>query len=57
MDNLPDDVENIFIKLIIGRNKWFLMGEYNSKKEKISYFLSQVSKVIDKFMGNYENMI
>ena len=33
------------------------MGGYNPKKERISYFLSHVSKLIDKCMVNYENMI
>ena len=57
MSNLPGEFEAMFIELIIGRIKWFLMGGYNPKKEKIYYFLSHASKVIDKFMGNYENMI
>ena len=30
---------------------------YNPKKERITYFLSHVSKAIYKFMVNYENMI
>ena len=33
------------------------MGGYNPKKDRISYFLSHVSKLIDKCMVNYENMI
>ena len=57
MSNLPGDFEAMFIELIICRTKWFLMGGYNPKKEKIYYFSSHASKVIDKFMGNYENMI
>ena len=57
MSNLSGDFEAMFIELIIGRTKWFLMGGYNPKKEKIYYFLRHASKVIDKFMGNYENMI
>ena len=54
---MPGNVEGIFIELIIGGTKWFLMWGYNPKKERISYFLSHVSKAIVKFMGNYENMI
>ena len=33
------------------------MGGYNPKNERISYFLSHVSKLIDKGIVNYENMI
>ena len=55
--NLPCDIEGIFVDVIIGKNKWFLMGGYNPQKEKISYYLSHVSKVIDKYMGDYDNFI
>ena len=50
-------VKVFFVDVIIGKNKWFLMGGYNPQKEKISYYLSHVSKVIDKYMGNYDNII
>ena len=33
------------------------MGGYNPKKENISYYLNHVSKVLDKHIINYENMI
>ena len=54
---LPSDVEGIFIELNIGRSKWLLMGGYNLKKENISYYLNHLSKVLDKHIINYENMI
>ena len=43
--------------VILGNNKWFLMGGCNPHKENISYYLNHVSKVIDKFMGKYDNII
>ena len=55
--DLPCDIEGIFIDVIIGKNKWLRMGGYNPPKEKISYYSSHVSKVIDKCMGNYDNII
>ena len=54
---LPGDTECIFIELNIRRKYWLLMGGYNPKKESISYFLDRISKVMDKYMGKYENMI
>ena len=54
---IPDNVEGIFIELIINRDKWFLMGGYNPHKESTSYFLSHVSKVVDANMSTYENFI
>ena len=54
---LPSDVEGIFIELNIRRSKWLLIGGYNPKKENITYYLNHVSKVLDKHIINYENMI
>ena len=33
------------------------MGGYNPQKENISYFLSHVSKGLDKYLGNYDNIL
>ena len=54
---LPSDVEGIFIELNLRRSKWLLIGGYNPKKENITYYLNHVSKVLDKLIINYENMI
>ena len=53
---LPADIEGIFIEINIRNIKWVLMGGYNPQKEKISYFLCHVSKGLDKYLGNYENI-
>ena len=57
---LPDDIEGIFIEIKLRNNKWILMGGgggYNSQKESICYFLTQVSKELDKLLGNYDNIL
>ena len=33
------------------------MAGYNPAKETISYFLSHVSKRLDKYIGNYDNIL
>ena len=33
------------------------MGDYNPAKETISYFLSHVSKGLDRYIGNYDNIL
>ncbi len=54
---LPIDVEGIFIELTLRKTKWLLMGGYNPHKGSISYYLSHVSKQLDKFLPNYENIL
>ena len=54
---LPKKVEGIFIKLIIRNTKWLIMGGYNPDKKNISKFLSHVSKELDRFLPQYENLL
>ena len=55
--SLPKDVEGIFIELTLRKTKWLLMWGYNPQKNIISYFLSHVSKQLDKFLPTYENLL
>ena len=34
-----------------------LMGAYNPRREKISYFLNHVSKTLDKLLGDYDKFL
>ena len=54
---LPSNVEAIFIEFNLKNSKWLLTGGYNPHKDSISYFLSHISKVIDATLFNYENLI
>ena len=54
---LPGDIEGIFIEINLRNNKWILIGGYNPQKESICYFLTQVSKELDKLLGNYDNIL
>ena len=55
--DLPDDIECVFIEINLRSKKWLLMGGYNPHQENISYFLSHVSKALDKLLGNYDNFL
>ena len=54
---LPKKVEGIFIKLTIRNTKWLIMGGYNPDKKDIKTFLNHVSKELDKFLPQYENLL
>ena len=54
---LPSKVEGIFIELNLRKTKWVFMVGYNPRKENISYFLDEVSKVLDKHIINYDNLL
>ena len=55
--SFPADVEVIFAELTLRKAKWLIVGGYNPDKKKISYFLSHISKALDKLMGNYDNLL
>ena len=40
----PEDLEEIFLELVLGSKKWILIGGCNPRTGNISYFLSHVSK-------------
>ena len=54
---LPEDIEGIFIEINIRKIKWLLMGGYNPQKDNISNFLGHVSKELDNYLANYDNIL
>ena len=54
---LPNDVEGIFIESTLRNKKWILFGGYNCKKELSSYFLNHIGQSLDRFIGNYDNLL
>ena len=54
---LPGNVEGIFIEISLGKTKWLILGGYNPHKDTISYFLSHISKELDKLLPSYENIL
>ena len=55
--NLPGDIESLFIEINLHNTKWLLICGYNPHKEHISYFLSQVSKSLDTLISKYDNLL
>ena len=54
---LPGNVEAMFIEVKFGKTTWLLVGGYNPQKESIKYFLSHLSKGIDKNLSSYDNFL
>ena len=55
--NLPDDVEGIFLELILRNSKILLFGGYNPRKPRISYFLGHIGNQLDKFIPIYDHLL
>ena len=43
--------------MTVRKTKWLIMSGYNPRKEYTSYFLSHVSKGLDKVLADYENFL
>ena len=54
---LPTDIECTFLELRIRQSKWLIVAGYNPHKKKISYFLENISKELDKYLPHYENLL
>ena len=55
--NLPIDIECTFLELRIRQSKWLVVAGYNPHKNKISYFLENIGRELDKYLPNYENLL
>ena len=56
-ENLPADIECVSTEINLRNKKWLLMDAYNPHQENISYFLTHVSKALDKLLANNENFL
>ena len=54
---LPEHIGGIFIEINIRKIKWLLMGGYNPQKDNISNCLGHVSKGLDNYLANYDNIL
>ena len=55
--SLPSDVEAIFLKMTMRKSNWLIVGGYNPRKEKISYFLNKIGNELDKLLPSFENIL
>ena len=53
-DNLPNDVEGIFIELNIRKAKYLLFSIYDSPAHSDDYYFSHVSNCLDAFSSTYD---
>ena len=56
-EDITGGIECIFFEINLRKIKWILMAGYNPHKDIISNFLSNVSKKLDQYMKNYDNVI
>ena len=51
------DIEGIFIEINLRKKRWLLFAGYNNLKSKISSFLDNLGKCLDKYISKYENLL
>jgi len=55
--NIHPEFEGFFIELNFKKNKWICACGYNPTKENISSFLNHMSKGLDAYLGDYDNIV
>ena len=55
--NLPSNTEAFFIKINLRKKKWLMCCGYNPNKSLINKFTHDIGKVLDSFIGNYDNFL
>ena len=54
---VPQDIEIICTELNIRKQKWLIIGIYHPPNQNEDYFLSELGKVVDLYLQNYENVL
>ena len=57
IENLPSDIEAIFIEMNIKSKKWLLCCTYNPNKSLIENHLRQLQKQLEAFSERYEHFL
>ena len=57
VSTLPTDIECLFIEVRLRKKKYIIVAGYCPHKEMTPYFLANVGKVLDKLIGEYENIL
>ena len=57
LENLPSDIEAIFIEMNIKSKKWLLCCTYNSNKSLIENHLRQLQKQLEASSERYEHFL
>ena len=55
--NLPSNTEALFIEINLRKKKWLMCCGYNPNKSLINKFTHDIGKVLDSFIGNYDNFL
>ena len=53
----PNDVECMLLEIKLHKKKWILCGGYNPHNNSINYFLEHISKAMDTYLDQYDNML
>ena len=55
--NLPSNTDGLFIEIDLCKKKWLLCCGYNPSKSLINKFTYDIGKVLDSFVGNYDDLL
>ena len=55
--NLPANTESLFIEISLCKKKWLMCCGYNPNRYLINKFTYDIGKVLDSFIGNYDNFL
>ena len=54
---LNDDIQCIIADLNLRKQKWLILSIYRNPKQDIQYFLDEITKILDFYSSDYNNII
>ena len=52
----PEDIETLFVEIVIGKIKWLFLCSYSPLKSIITYHLQEIVKGLDFYTSSYEKI-
>ena len=54
---VPDDKEEIFVEINLGKTKWLLFGGYRPPKQQAEYFLKHINHALDTYRQIFDKYL
>ena len=53
----PSDIQILLVEMNLKKQKWLVVARYTPPSQCKSYFITELTKVLDKCRSNFENIV
>ena len=57
VDDCPSDIQVVLVEINLKKQKWLVVAMYTQPSQCDNYFRTELTKILDKYKGSYENTV